>query len=283
MKWIFKIALFVLCYCAAERFCKTQLGSFTVHRISSNLTYHPEWEIAPLPPAELASIKKMLQQSYSYFSKGSQSFVFASQDGQYVIKFFRHDHLSAPFFYDKLPFEWAQRRVAKKTKRLNYDFGSYKLAYENLKKETGLVFLHLNKTSDLGQTLDLVDKLGIHHQIPLDDYTFLLQRRASKFYPTLNQMIQENCIDEAKKTLTNLTHLLALRAQKGLYAKDPNLESNFGIIGTDPIQIDVGRFRKKPHKKGILCSIRPLRESLEESCPELSRHLKTEIEKALGI
>lgn len=282
MKWIFKIVLFALCFCAAERFCRKKLSSFKVCHITSNLAHRPEWEIPQPSPEELSSLKKILEQPYSYLARGVQAFVFASEDGQYVIKLFRHNNMRPPFFYPKLPFEWAQRRVDKYAKKLNYDFESYKLAYDKMRKETGLVFIHLNKTSYFNQNLDLVDKIGIHHPIPLDNTTFLIQKRATGLYSALDQMIEENRLNDAKKTLLNLLRLLAFRSQQGFHDKDPNLWTNFGVIETDPIQIDVGRFRKKVRKLDkdeLLRITHHLRETLKNKCPELSSYLKNEIEK----
>ncbi len=277
MQWIIKITLFGLCFIAIDRFCKSQTGSFTVYRITSNLTYQPEWETTH---EDLAPIKQILQQPYSYLGKGVQSFAFVSQDGHYVIKFFRHDHLTTPFLLSKIPLDWARTKVAKKEAKLQREFKSYKIAYEQLKKETGLVFLHLNKTSNFGQTLDLIDKLGIHHKIPLDNYEFLIQKRASLLYTGLDQMIQNNRIEDAKESLSKLIGLLAHRAQLGISDKDPDLETNFGIIGTDPVQIDVGRFclKSRPFDKNEIIRITDdLHSHLNKTCPELAVHLKTQI------
>jgi hypothetical protein len=274
MKWILKITFFLVCFFVTARFCKAQTGRFTVLRITSKLTYQPEWETAALSPQEEQQIKKILDQPYSYLSKGVQSFVFASKDGQYVIKFFRHDHLVAPFWL-------TPSKKLKKQYRLHKDFLSYKIAYENLQKETGLVFLHLNKTKHLNQTLDLIDKLNIHHPIPLDGYEFLIQKRACLLYTALDHMIEENRVGEAKETLSKLVQLLAARAQKGISDKDPDLNTNFGVIGTEPIQIDVGRFRKaapKLDKSQIIRITDNLHQHLMVRCPELDQHLKTQIE-----
>jgi len=275
MRWTFKIALFILCFFLTARFCKNQTGKFTVLRITSNLDYNPAWEIAPLSAEEKDHIQKILHQPYAYLSKGVQSFVFASQDGQYVIKFFRHDHLSAPPW--KVGSLEARR---KKESRLHKDFLSYKIAYEALRQQTGLVFLHLNK-SGFNQNLDLVDKLGIHHQIPLGRFEFLIQKRASLLYTALDKMIQAGRLDDAKETLTKLVHLLAHRSLQGIFDKDPDLNTNFGVIGTEPIQIDVGRFRKaapKLDKNEIIRITDHLHQHLMVSCPELDQHLKTQIE-----
>lgn len=274
-----KIFLFLICFVITAEFCKEQTGRFTVLRITSKLTPQPEWETTALSSEETALIKEILSQPYSYLSKGVQSFVFASQDGQYVIKFFRHDHLDSPFWL-------TPNQKAKKEVQRHKEFLSYKLAYQGLRNETGLVYLHLNKTKDLNQTLDLVDKLNIHHPIPLDDYEFLVQKRASLLYTALNQMIEENRLTDAKETLSKLVNLLVRRAQEGIADKDPDLITNFGVIGTDPIQIDVGRFSSrvppiapKVDKNEIIRITDQLDHYLKTRCPELQQHLKTQIEK----
>jgi hypothetical protein len=275
MKWLLKISLFLVCFFFTARFCKEQTGRFTVLRITSKLTPNPAWETTPLSTEDHTRIKKILSQPYSYLDNGVQSFVFASSDGEYVIKFFRHDHLDGPFWL-------TPNQKAKKQAQLHQEFLSYKLAYENLRNQTGLVFLHLNKTNDLHQTLDLVDKLGIHHPIPLDKYEFLIQKRASLLYTALNQMIEENRLSEAKDTLSKLVRLLAQRTENGISDKDPDLITNFGVIGTEPIQIDVGRFSQrepKLDKDEIIRITDRLDQYLIIRCPELQQHLKTQIEK----
>src|SRR3569832_1589228 len=120
MKWIIKLAIFACFFFITARFCKAETGKFTVLRITSNLTYHPEWETASLSPAQEDEIKTLLNQPYTYLNKGVQSFVFASEDGRYVIKFFRHDHLSPPFWSKLLPGK--DRKLAQKYTRLSRDF-----------------------------------------------------------------------------------------------------------------------------------------------------------------
>ncbi len=275
MKYILKIFLFVICFVITAQFCKEQTGRFTILRITSKLTPQPQWETGPLSPEEKSRIKEILSQPYSYLDKGVQSFVFASEDGQYVIKFFRHDHLDSPFWL-------TSNQKVKKHAQLCKEFLSYKLAFDNLREQTGLVFVHLNKTKDLHHTLDLVDKLGIHHPLPLDNYEFLIQKRASLLYTALNQMIEENKLSDAKETLSNLVKLLSHVAKVGIADKDPDLLTNFGVIGTEPIQIDVGRFSPrdpKLDKDEIVRITDRLNEHLMTRCPELQEHLKTQIEK----
>ncbi|HEY5259546.1 MAG TPA: hypothetical protein VIJ46_02780, partial [Rhabdochlamydiaceae bacterium] len=72
------------------------------------------------------------------------------------------------------------------------------------------------------------------------------------------------------------------RAKEGISDKDPDLLTNFGVIGTEPIQIDVGRFSPttpKLDKDEIVRITDRLNQYLTTRCPELQQHLKTQIEK----
>ena len=229
-------------------------------RIQSNLSYHPEWDV---PQTNENEIKAILSQPYYYLGRGVQSFVFVAQDGKTVIKFFRHHRLRT------------DAKVAK-------DFGSYLLAYNRLREETGLLYLHLNKTNHLKQTLEIVDKLGIHHPIDLDKYEFIVQRKATLTYPAFDEWITEGKTDEAKEALTSLVHLLKTRAERGIFDKDPDLNTNFGFIGTMAVQIDVGRYRVKeiPFDRNELIRITDhLHQWLMERSPVLDEHLKAELSK----
>lgn len=260
MQWVVKLLIFVLCFYGTAKFCKKQTGSFTVARISSELPFHPEWVVENENEAE---VQKILAQPYRFLGKGAQSFVFASEDGKWVIKFFRHQHLQ-------------------KNGKLAKDFGSYKLAYEKLRNETGLLYLHLNKTNHLHQTLDLIDNLGIHYPIRLDQYEFLVQKRAMPAYPALQQWINEGKIEEAKEALTALVRLLAARSEKGIHDKDPDLNTNFGFIGTTPIQFDIGRFKMRqnpPDSTELVRITDNLHQWLMQREPILDEHLKRELEK----
>ncbi|HNA61863.1 MAG TPA: hypothetical protein PKW79_02165 [Rhabdochlamydiaceae bacterium] len=275
MRWIIKIALFAVCFYGVAKFCKKQTGSFTLSRISSQLKPEPRWDTLPLPPGELADLRQILNQPYTYLNKGAQSFVFASQDGNYVIKFFRHHHMSAPLWL-----RWNQKTVTKRHGKLYKDFDSYKLAFDNLREETGLLYLHLNKTTHLQQTLDLVDKLGIHHKVPLDQFEFLIQKRAKLVYPALQELMEKGQIEQAKEALTNIVQFLVHRSQMGIFDKDPDLNSNFGLIGTQVIQIDIGRFKhQKPqlNKDEITRITDNLHQWLMIKYPQLDVHLKNQI------
>lgn len=286
VKNIFTLFVTACTLFGVQRFCRSQTDGFALHKICSELSFHPEWEVENDPE----SLGTILDQPYTYLAKGAQSYVFASEDGQYVIKFFRIYHMTPPRFLTHCYWPMCVQgyrlsKMIQKQEELDRDFTSYKIAYDHLKEETGLVFLHLNKTNNLKKTLTLIDKLGISYPIDLDQMEFLVQKRATIAYPALAQITEEKGIDAGKSALTQLVSLLALRIDKNIKDKDPDLNTNFGFIDIRPVQIDVGRFRINPsplsaeEKRDEVIRITDnLDQWLRSQYPELSIHLQQEIQ-----
>ncbi len=288
LRTIPKIILFILLAIGVQRFCHRQTDGFALYKVQSSLSYNPDWDIS-ISDQDLARVRLVLNQPFYYLGKGAQCYVFVSQDDQYVLKLFRLYHLRPPFWITSLRFPFSLenyrlKKIAAKEHELAKDFESYKIAYKDLKEETGLLFEHLNKTTSLGISIDLYDKIGVHHRLDLDSTEFLLQKKASLFYPSLEAWIQEGNLQQAQEVLSDLVAYLAARAQKGIFDKDPDINTNFGICQGKLIQIDVGRFRKDPSRKNpstyredIIRITDHLHQWLEEKEPSLDRHLQQEI------
>lgn len=71
-----------------------------------------------------------------------------------------------------------EERVAQGKKRANYLFQSLKVAYEAAPLETGLVFVHLDKSTGVHPVVTLFDKAGTKYEVALDSHEFLLQQKA---------------------------------------------------------------------------------------------------------
>jgi hypothetical protein len=187
----------------------------------------------------------------------------------------------------RLPFHlqplWVQKRLAKRN-TLAKTFASYKIAYEELKEETGIIYLHLNKTNGLFQKLRIIDNIGVVHPLDLDQMEFLVQKRAVLFHPYLEKTIREKGLQPAQTILSDLVQFLVLRNQKEIFDKDPDLETNFGFLDGKLVQIDVGRFSKDPQRNNrdvyrdeILRITDDFNKWLKLHYPPLSSHLEKEI------
>ncbi len=258
MKTYLKVLLGLGLAVGTERFCYHVTDGFAEVKIRSTYSYHPEWEPSEYP----ALAADVLDQPYRYLGRGAQCYAFLSEDGKYVLKFFRHDHL---------------RRKGKVLR----DFASYKIAFDALRAETGLLYLHLNKTKNMGKTLTFFDKIGVRHRVNLDEMEFLVQRKAELALPTLKQWLDAGEVDKAKEGISSLVNLVRERCKKGIFDKDPDFRTNFGFTAMGAMQLDAGRFRWDPKEKdpkiyqNELRSItQGLQQWLEKEYPELSLYLE---------
>lgn len=254
--------------------------------IKSSRPNDPAFETRPLSLEEWGEVNCALSQKYTYFGCGGQAFVFFSDDGKYALKFFKQRHFREPTYLNYIPFIHRYRSVkfAKRKKRINQEYGSYKLGFEELPKETALVYLHLNKTDHFKKKVTLIDKLNIEHQIDLDTTDFILQRRAHLVPDSINYAMQNNNPDAAKKVISEIVGLIVHRCKLGYADKDPNIATNCGIFEGKAIKIDVGRFYRDPrmqnpliYKAELFHLTRPFRKWLIEHHPKLTAHLDAEV------
>lgn len=277
-------------------FCNAKTDGFSLVRIHSELPYENKWESPPLSAEQTKELETALSQPFHYLACGGQCFAFVSEDEHYVIKFFKH-RIRKPysyFYYSSLPQILdgiRKRKLAKAHFKLSRDFNSYKMAYENLREETGLLYIHLNKQEKTTppcvaeKTIHIFDKLGIAHQIKLDDIEFVVQKRAQLAYAHIDEQMQTNDLAAARESLRSIIHVIAERCKKGIFDEDPKIHRNLGFVGQEPIFIDVGRFtidpsRKNPavYHKDIRYITKRLRYDLEESHPSLVPILQEEID-----
>lgn len=280
-----KISLFVVIAFEVEHFCHKKTGGFSVQKIVSSLPFHEEWKTAP--PNQ--DIRTILDQPFTFYGKGAQCYVFLSADQKYVLKFCRFDHLRPPFWVDHLPLpfflkSYRQQKISSNLQKISSTFESYKIAFQDLQEETGLVYVHLNPSDHLKMQTRIIDKLGIAHSLEMDSMQFILQKRADLVYPTIENLMNCNQHSQAKQALSDLVHLLAARSQKGIADKDPDIPTNFGFLDNHPVQIDIGRFSKRNSpqaaldcKQEIIRITDPFDRWLKKHYPELSIHLQEEI------
>ncbi len=189
-------------------------------------------EAASTPDAEAG---RALAQPYHYLGKGRQSFAFASEDGKWVIKFFNHKYYRLPFYA-----AWIEKERIKREKRKRFYLESYRIAAGEFKEETGIVYLHLGPSDQPLPTLVLTDRKGRSHRIDLNEFPFVLQRKAEPFYPALESLPIEDAIEQ-------FLLLIAQRIEKKIGDADHDVEHNFGVIQGRVIHFDPGRFYFEEH------------------------------------
>jgi hypothetical protein len=277
MKLLCKIAAASFLFYLAAQFCVTKTDGFSVFKITP-IAYESKWDTI-LPNSQKKEIDSILSQKFSYLGFGGQCYAFLSEDGNYVIKFFKEHTRHIPETFASLP-PWQKKRDKRLFKR-ERDFNSCKIAYSELKDESGLLYIHLNKTSDLPKTITILDKLHIAHTISLNDKEFILQKKAELFYPHLEKVFKSEDPQAIKDCLGSILDLLISRCKKGIFDEDPKMHRNLGFIANRPIFIDIGRFtkdekRKEPsiYLKDIQAIATPLKTYLEKNHPAAVETLK---------
>lgn len=250
ISWIEKhasklIALMLLCIVGygLSRLYFELTGGFTESNIVSSLSYDSRFETKDTKQ----EVDEILSKEYDYLGKGCQSYVFLSRDGQYVLKFLKYQRFRPQAFLDYLTFipaidRYRSKKIIKKKEKLDKLFTSWKIAFDHLEKETGLVYLHLNKTAHLQKPLVIYDKLGIKHVLNADNLEFLVQKRADMLCQAITKCMKSQKVDEAKALLTQLIETIVSEYERGLADNDHALMQNTGVIDGQPIHIDVGQF-----------------------------------------
>lgn len=249
-----KIAIRILLLCSAiaifyglGRLYFQLTGGFTIANITSDFTFQPQWETRELAENEKTELEKALKQPYRYLGKGCQSYVFISQDGEFVIKFFKYQRFRLQTWLDYFPplpavVKYKKEKRHHKWRKLDGFVQSWKIAFENLKDETGLVYVHLNKTNTLNKELTIYDKLGTQHTVNLDQMEFCVQHRADMLCDTLLTYKKNNDLKGAQEIIAKLFALIMSEYHRGFADNDHALMQNTGVVHGQPIHIDVGQF-----------------------------------------
>ena len=97
MKRLVKIFLFAILFFGVERLCHKATDGFAIVNI-----YAPPGDNSKRHRAEMPD-PKLLTQTYRYLNCGSQSYIFVSEDGKTILKFFKFQHMRIPPWLDFLP------------------------------------------------------------------------------------------------------------------------------------------------------------------------------------
>ncbi len=288
------ILILIGLYSSLSRFCKKKTDTFTIGAISSSRPFDPAWQTPPLSLSEERELEDALLQKYRYFGKGGQCYAFFSEDGKYVIKFFKqriykiplwHNFIPVPYIFDR----YKEKKRLKRLDKIQRDFFSYKVAFEDLQEITGVLYVHLNPTQDLKRSVAIIDPLNIEHHLDIDQFDFILQRRADMIYPTLTHLIEKQDRNQSQEIIDQVIDLILIRCQKGYEDWDPNIRTNCGLLHDRVIKIDVGRFISNEQMRSkelcyseLLRITKPFKEWLNHKDPDLAKYCDEAVAKAVA-
>lgn len=215
---LFSLLICLLCY-GVDRFYHKVSDGFSLENVISLTT--PSTLISV---EEQVKIEEILKQRFYYLAKGGQSFAFLSENGQYVLKFFK--------------------RNTKKRKQ-PFAMSSAKLAYEKLREESGVLFLHLNSTVHQLPVTKIVNKLGFEILVEMDKMAFYIQQRAQLISQKIAFLSEQNDREGISQVFSKLFEIIRKMDQKGIIDLDDGMVENLGFIKDRVMIIDIGRLAEK--------------------------------------
>lgn len=269
-------------------------AGFSLHYIRSDLSYNPEWETRDLSPEEVQDVEYILSQKFTYLGKGCQSYVFGSEDGDYVIKFLKYQRMRAPSWIKSFTFvptvnNYYLKKVKRKEKKRLNVFRGWHTAFEHLAEETGVVFVHLNKSNHLNRSLQIVNKAGLEISLWIDDYEFMIQKRASMLCDEIEGLVSDDQEEEALHLLQNLVTTIISEYQRGFADNDHALMQNTGVYYGKPLHIDVGQFVFDPsatdpefYNQELYTKMYKFRIWLRQNYPTLCDQLECYLREKIG-
>lgn len=283
---------FVSIFIGIDRFAHHKSNRFSLDKITTSHSYSPEWEIPPLSTEDQKALDQILSQKFTYYSKGSQSYVFISEDKKHILKFLKQDKLRPKSWLSYIPLSfnpYYQEQLFKKAK-CQATFNACKTAFLELKKEAGLIYVHINNTRDLNKKVTIFDKNGQRHIVDIDKTTFYVQKRAQLIYSRISELMHNGDIEGAKQIITSVFSLIDFLGKKGVVDNDPILRKNFGLIDDVAVQIDIGKLRIDPirqqnlaYKQEVGSITHSFKIWLDKNYPQLSEHFEECLKEASSI
>ena len=173
--------------------------------------------------------------------------------------------------------------------RLMFTMKSFEISGNDLREQTAVIYLHFSKTKGLPKHFRITDAIHRSFEIDLNRIAFVLQEKEALMMPLCLQAIREKDEKTAHEMLESFLDVLAARAEKNIFNRDPSFLKNFGWDGKRCIQIDIGSFWHKPELPALDAyrgSMREgtgrLREWLSEIDPEMLQWFDRRLEERMN-
>jgi hypothetical protein len=168
---------FILMLIGLDRHFFKQNQSFSIRNIYSILPYEANWNFEQNSLLSAEELSSILDQPFTYLGKGHQSYIFESANGRYVLKFYRFPSHLRPFPWLNHPvgYHFDEKRIGiaqYNEKKLQDTLESYQLAFSHFHEESGLLMIHLAKTTNFTKHVILVDSLKQSYLVPLQETSF---------------------------------------------------------------------------------------------------------------
>ncbi len=285
----FAIVLFPVILLGIGLFLCCHKNGFSMHKISSQLSYSDQWNGAVDYGQERELVDEVFEQPFYYLSSGQQCYAFISKDQKYVLKFFKMHKLIPKTWIQDFPSSLFRNArfndVQKKKYVLESTFAGIKVAFDYLKDQSALIYIHLNKTKHLKKRVQVFDKLGVRFDIDLDSKEFIVDATAELLYPRLLRLSELKDEEKIRQSVLSLFDLIATRCQRGFADQELVIWNNYGFIGDCAVLIDCGKLfadseivYSHNYKREIVNVCEAINDWAQKNCPMVSPILQKELQ-----
>lgn len=257
---------------------------FSLGQIINQFPHNPDWEVQ-VPPETVEFVNMLTQQPFYWLGKGFQATAFVSEDGDYVIKFFHQSRLR-PETFSQNPFGYMfskdfHEKMDERQAHRNEIFTSSKMAYEEFPEESGILYVHLNRTDDMIKGIKLYDSSRQAYRFRGDEASFIVQKKADYVLPTIKALMANGQVEQAQARLDQIFDLLLSLAQKGFLDGDTALmrNNNIGFVADRAVYIDTGHITRHENvnlhdrmRYEFTVRLAPLHDWLKVRYPELAAY-----------
>lgn len=221
------------------------------------------------------NIQEILSQKFNFLTQGLQTWIWESSDKKYVLKLFKDIQEGKEQFkrWGKDPNELEQAWFDNAIK-------SYQLAFEQLRRETALIYIHTNNERVPVDKIVLGDK-----EYNASEHPFLIQEKVELVRDRVTSFMGKNNFKDSKKIIDEVLEFISSIWKRNITEDTFNFDHNYGYTAKDHlVQIDVGSFWegegyvcKQLVEKKLLSS--DSAQWIEERFPELAVYYKQEVGK----
>lgn len=266
---------------------------FSIAKVQSELPYNENWEVDPLTQNQYKNlINNVFSQPYYYLDSDHHCYAFISRDLQFIFKVFKKKSAISKDQLPPFPFSlfkhWDRYVHSDNPFVCERVFANYKDAYDNLRNETALVYLHLNKNREFRTTIHLIDSRGKSHYPDLDSIEFVLDRRADQLFSYLTQLAENKESEKLHLAIRSVLQLVAFCCEKGFTTHNHLLKRYFGFVDGKAVQFDCSTLTRDSSMKyplnfreEILSAARQLNLWAIQHDPELSFFIQQEAHRII--
>lgn len=277
--WILSATLFLFCFSlfiGIDRFARRKKHHFSL----ASIARAKDAVASPSSPIDQEKkVEPLFNQPFFFFGKSHHAYLFLSEDHKYILKFLKSHTLSPKSALAHIPLSFNPHYQDYKHKKEEFArlFAAYQTAFNTLKNQTGLVYMHLYPTHRLNKKITLYEKSGKTLIVDLDKTCFYVQKRAQLIYPRISALMRNGDIETAQTIISSVFNLIEDLRKRGVIDHDLTLCKNFGIIDDKAVQLAIGKLHIDQSRNGctkeeIIHIMDPFRRWIQKNYPQLLAH-----------